>query len=345
MQKLLKGSAMITLKDIAAKVGVSATTVSRVLNADPGISVSEDTRKRIISAAAELGYQKKIAYAHIGDIALLYWVTDKEELEDIYFKQIRLEVERQANQRNISITRYKKTDGIESVSPQTSAFLVIGHIKPAELAIMQSITPHGIFIDTIPPDEGRCDSVRPNVQLFIRQMVEYYRTMGHTNIGYFGHYSSDYCSKMDPREKAFREVAQEHGMLNEKNIFIGDALSVSEGYKLAIRAIEQYGDSLPTAFCVANDPLAIGVLQAFNEKGWKIPQRVSFFSINNVNVSKYVSPPLTTFDIDISMLCETAFDLLEERLTKNRVLTKTILVSGTPIFRKSIHKLNYTNSD
>lgn len=331
---------MVTLKDIAAHVGVSATTVSRVLNADPGISVSEDTRKRIFSAASELGYQKKIASPHSGDVALLYWVTDREDLEDIYFKEVRLEVERQAKLRNISITRYKKPEGIESVSPQTAAFLVIGHIQPEELTVMQSITPHAVFIDTVPPDEGRCDSVRPNGQLFIRQMVEYYLSIGHRKIGYFGQRTADYKATMDLREKAFREITQVNGILDEKSIFIGDVLSVSEGYKLATHAIEQYGDDLPTAFCVANDPLAIGVLQAFNEKGWKIPQRVSFFSINNVNVSKYVSPPLTTFDIDISALGETAFDLLEERLTNRRVYTKTILVSGTPIFRKSIQKLN-----
>jgi LacI family transcriptional regulator len=204
---------------------------------------------------------------------------------------------------------------------------------------MQAISPQGIFIDTIPPDEVCFDSVRPNTPLFIRQMIDHFLSIGHKNIGYFGHHSSDYHSAMDPREKAFREVTQEYGLFNEKNIFIGDALSVTEGYKLANHAIEKFGDSLPTAFCVANDPLAIGVLQTFNEKGWKIPQRVSFFSINNVNVSKYVFPPLTTFDINIPELCETAFDLLEERLIKNRTFTKTVLISGTPVFRKSIQKL------
>jgi len=328
---------MITIKDIADNVGVSATTISRVLNNDPKISVSAETRKKIFIAANELGYKKKVFSPHFGNVALLYWVSDKEELDDIYFKQIRLELEKQANLKNVSIIRYKQKDGIESVDPKSSAFIAIGRFKREELLYMRSITLHGIFVDTI-TDEELFDSVRPNLPLMIRQIINHLLSLGHTNIGYFGGYGFD--TNMEIREKAFREVSKEYSIFKEENIFIGDSLSASDGYKTATRAIEKYGNELPTAFCVANDPTAIGVLQAFNEKGWVIPGRVSFFSINNISVTKYVSPPLTTFNIDIPLICETAFDLLLERLVNNRTLTKTILVAGTPVFRKSIQQLN-----
>jgi LacI family transcriptional regulator len=329
---------MTTIKDIALNVGVSATTVSRVLNNDPKISVSDETRKKIFVSANELGYQKKVICPRIGNVALLYWMTNREELEDVYYKQIRLEIEKQAKLRNVSIVRYKLEDGIESVDPKSTAFIAIGRFKKEELLHMKSITPHGIFVDTTPPDEEFFDSVRPNLPLMVRQIVDYFLSMGHKNIGFIGGYGFD-TEKMDVRERAFREVAQEYSLYREANIFTADSLSVADGYKIATQAIEKYGEDLPTAFCVANDPMAIGVLQAFNEKGWMIPQRVSFFSINNISVTKYVSPPLSTFDIDIPLICETAFDLLQERFIKNRALTKTILVAGTPIFRKSVQQL------
>lgn len=50
---------MATIKDIAEKAGVSISTVSRVLNNDPSLSVSDDTKKRIFEAAEALSYKKK----------------------------------------------------------------------------------------------------------------------------------------------------------------------------------------------------------------------------------------------------------------------------------------------
>lgn len=328
---------MTTIKDIAISAEVSPTTVSRVLNNDPRISVSDTTRKRIFMYAEKLGYKKKALCQPIGNVALLYWLTEQEELEDIYYKQIRLELEQQAKLRNITIVKYTHEDGVAAIDKNSSAFLAIGQFEKDELNYIHAIIPHGVFIDTT-PDEERFDSVRPNTALMIRQMVHYFLSMGHKNIGFFGGHKQP--NAIDLREKAFREITHEYPLSNEPAIFIADSCSAADGYKIAKQAIEEYGDSLPTAFCVANDPLAIGVLQAFNEKGWSIPQRVSFFSINNINVTKYVSPPLTTFDIDIPLICETVLDLLQERLAKNRTLTKTIYVAGTPVFRKSIQKLN-----
>ena len=327
---------MTTIKDIAISAGVSATTVSRVLNNDPKISVSDVTRKRIFMSAEKLGYQKKAICPQMGNVALLYWLTDKEEVEDVYFKQIRLELEKQAKLRNITLVKYKHEDGLQAIDKTSSAIIAIGQFNKDELSYVHSITPHCIFVDTT-PDEELFDSVRPNTPMMIRQMINYFLSMGHTKIGFLGGYKQP--KVMELREKAFRDVAYEYSILEESFIFIADSFSVSDGYKTAKSAIEKYGDGLPTAFCVANDPLAIGALQAFNEKGWQIPQRVSFFSINNVSVTKYVSPPLTTFNIDIPLICETAFDLLQERFVKNRTLTKTVYVAGTPVYRKSVQKL------
>ena len=59
---------------------------------------------------------------------------------------------------------------------------------------------------------------------------------------------------------------------------------------------------MPQAFLVASDPLAVGVLQAFNENKLTVPEDVSMISINDIDIAKYVSPPLTTFRIDTEEL-------------------------------------------
>lgn len=92
---------------------------------------------------------------------------------------------------------------------------------------------------------------------------------------------------------------------------------------------------LPTALCVASDTLAVGVLQALNEGNIQIPEQVAVFSINDVNIAKYLSPPLTTIHIDIPCICETALDLLRNRVLYGGRVTKLVFVNGIPVFRKS----------
>jgi len=328
---------MATIKEIADKVGVSIATVSRVLNHDPQISVNIETRKAIMKTAKEVHYKKKTIYPIIDNIAFLYWMTDQEELADIYFKSIRLEIERQAKLYNIDLIRYKKSEGVENISPKTTAFIAIGRFTKAEIQILTKLTPHGVFVDTS-PDESIFDSVLPNLQSMVYQIVDFFVEHGQTKIGFIGGCDYDVNNNnpiKDIREKAFRHRMQSHGLLNEESIFIADSFTVNEGYRMAMKAIESLGDNVPTAFCFGSDPLAIGALQAFNEKEWSIPQRVSFFSINDIGIAQYVSPPLTTFHIDVSLLCKSALELLQERVLQNRRVTKTIYINGEVVLRKS----------
>ena len=62
---------MATIKEIAEIVGVSSAAVSRVLNYDEGISVSDETRDAIFSTAEKLGYKKRVIYPKIENVALL----------------------------------------------------------------------------------------------------------------------------------------------------------------------------------------------------------------------------------------------------------------------------------
>lgn len=126
-------------------------------------------------------------------------------------------------------------------------------------------------------------------------------------------------------------------MLDERYIFCHRGFSVENGYRLMAAAIDTLGDQLPTAFLIAADPIAVGCLQALNEKGIPIPNRVSVVSINNISFSKYVSPPLTTFHIDIHELCKNAVEMLLEQVQDKRRTVKTLYVGAELIVRKSMN--------
>ncbi len=326
---------MATIKEIAQMVGVSSAAVSRVLNYDEGISVSDQTRAAIFEAAEKLGYKKRVIYPKIEDVALLYFTEEEDELEDIFYQNIKEELLKQAKKMNIVLSVYTREDGMDAIPRDLNAFVAIGWLNRQEINELYGICKRGVFIGTS-PDEKLFDAVRPNMDSFLTQMVDYFVEKGHQSIGFIG--GSDrnidtLAPSMDIREWSFRNSAAYYHILNEDYILISDKFTVEEGYRMGKKLLEL--PSYPTALCIASDTLAVGVLQALNEGGIQIPEQIAIYSINDVNIAKYVSPPLTTMHIDIPIICETALDLLRDRVLNGGEITKSIFVNGIPVYRKS----------
>lgn len=328
---------MATVKEIAEIVGVSSAAVSRVLNYDEGISVSQETREAIFATAERIGYKKKIIYPKIENVGFLFWISPGEELEDIYYQAIYSELLSQAKNVNIHLSVITKEEGIEAIPSNLTAFVAVGWMNRKELDQLYKKCKNGVFIDTS-PNEKLFDAVRPNLDSFVTQMVDYFIEKGHKKIGFVGGTDKNVDTElpsMDIREWSFRQSAAYYGCLCEDDIYITKQYTVAEGYRTGKELASRKDKDMPTALCVANDTLAVGVLQALNEEGVQIPERVAIFSINDVNVAQYVSPPLTTFHIDIPTICESALDLLRNRALNGGRVTKVIFVNGIPVFRKS----------
>ena len=326
---------MATIKEIAEIVGVSSAAVSRVLNYDEGISVSEETREAIFATAEKIGYKKKVIYPKIENVALLYFTDNEDELEDVFSRGVREEVIKQAKKMNIRLQIYDRRDGMSVIPRDLNAFIAVGWLTRKEINQLYKICPRGVFIGTS-PDEKLFDAVRPNMDSFVTQMVDYFVEKGHKKIGFIGGSDRNIDTgkpSMDIREWSFRQSVAYYHCLEEEYILISEKFTVDEGYRMGKELLKK--SSLPTALCIASDTLAVGVLQALNEKGIQVPEQMALFSINDVNIAKYLSPPLTTIHIDIPCICETALDLLRNRVLYGGKVTKLIFVNGIPIFRKS----------
>ena len=326
---------MATIKEIAEIVGVSSAAVSRVLNYDEGISVSEETREAIFATAEKIGYKKKVIYPKIENVALLYFTDNEDELEDVFYRGVREEVIKQAKKMNIRLQIYDRRDGMSVIPRDLNAFIAVGWLTRKEINQLYKICPRGVFIGTS-PDEKLFDAVRPNMDSFVTQMVDYFVEKGHKKIGFIGGSDRNIDTgkpSMDIREWSFRQSVAYYHCLEEEYILISEKFTVDEGYRIGKELLKK--SSLPTALCIASDTLAVGVLQALNEKGIQVPEQMALFSINDVNIAKYLSPPLTTIHIDIPCICETALDLLRNRVLYGGKVTKLIFVNGIPIFRKS----------
>ncbi|WP_336989915.1 LacI family DNA-binding transcriptional regulator [Bacillus infantis] len=328
---------MATIKGIAEESGFSISTVSRVLNNDQSLSVPDETREKIYEAAEKLNYRKKTIKPLVKNIAFLYWLTDFEELEDVYFKSMRLEVEKLAKQMNVELETYKVSDGINRIPEDIEGFIAVGTFSDKELEYLKGLTKNGVFIDST-PEPNIYDSVRPDLAQITKRTVDFFMDKGHSDIGFVGgtfHNPNTGGEEMDLRERTFRAYMEERGLLKEEYIFCHRGFSVENGYKLMGEAIRKLGGNLPSAFFIAADPIAVGCLQALNEHGYAIPNKVSVISVNNISVAKYVSPPLTTFHIDTKELCKNALEMLLEQLVEKRKYVKTLYLGSELIVRKS----------
>lgn len=236
---------------------------------------------------------------------------------------------------NIHLTVYNKSDGIHCIPKDLSAFIAVGWLNRKEINALYKRCKKGVFIGTS-PDEKLFDAVRPNMDSFVTQIVDYFMEHGHRTIGFIGGPDRNIDTglpSMDIREWSFRQSAAYYGCLNDDYILISNKFTVEEGYRMGKELLQK--EPLPTALCIASDTLAVGVLQALNEAGIQIPEQIAVFSINDVNIAKYVSPPLTTIHIDIPIICETALELLRNKVLNGGKITKSVFVNGTPVFRKS----------
>ncbi|KOO41119.1 LacI family DNA-binding transcriptional regulator [Priestia koreensis] len=320
---------MATIKDIATKVGVSISTVSRVLNYDTTLSVSDETKKKIFQVAEALSY-KKLQSKRVAaqKVAIINWHTEKEELDDLYYMSIRLGAEDRCQCHNLQVVKYSQLDlqGIEQENIQ--GIIAIGKFSSSQVKQLEEVSEHIVFVDSN-PDDDRFDSVVVDFTKATRQVIDYFIDNGHKRIGFIGGREEfkDHSAKIDDmRSEVFEQYLKQLEMFDSSSFYVG-SFTVDDGYRLMKQAIEEHGDDLPTAFFAGNDPMAIGCLKALHEARISVPDRVNVIGVNDISVSKYVFPALSTVKIHTELMGETAIDLLMERINERKIAKKVFVAS------------------
>jgi LacI family transcriptional regulator len=328
---------MATIKDIAQLAGVSIATVSRVLNYDTTLSVSDETKKKIFEAAEELSYKKKQARKQdSGRIAVLQWYTEKEELEDLYYMSIRLGVENRCRHHSLQLVKYFQ-DNYEELKgeEELQGLIAIGKFSGRQVKELRGITKNIVFVDTS-PDEEQYDSIVIDFEKATKKVLDYFIDKGHKQIGYIGgkeEFKDKTSAIEDAREETFKRYLIEKGIF-DKSVMYNGKFSAEDGHSLMKQAIKELGDNLPTAFFAGNDSIAVGALRALLEEGIAVPERVNLIGVNDISISKYVFPTLSTVKVYTELMGETAVDTLLERI-EGRKTAKKILIATKLVIRNS----------
>lgn len=300
-----------SLADVAARAGVSTQTVSRVVNGTA--NVREDTRERVESALADLGYRahtaaRALATGKFGSIGVLCFDLTKFGNLHIVDEAIR---RAQANGYAVYLS---------SIPDATDADLQAAVRGLTDQAVDGLIVVEARILDTprlrLPRDlpvvvaEGARDIPYPAVGVDhafgARLAVEHLLALGHRCVHHVSGLPDSYPAAA--RLEAWRAVLAERERPVPAPV-AGD-WSAASGYRAAMELLERDGDEPVTAIFAANDQMAAGVLRAASDLGRRVPADLSVAGYDDSELAAYLLPPLTTVRQDLHGVGRRCVDLL-----------------------------------
>lgn len=320
--------------DFARYVGLARTTVSRVLNGQPGLK--RKTIDRVQKAMAETGFTPNAYALHLkGKRTAMVGVCMENLLTPPAVRKL-AELQRNLRDRGYTslIEVLEPGAGRKVVrhfqSMRVEAIVFIGHFDLEEVSahvveLNGQNLPH-VFIDQVGVPGGT--SVTLDRRKAMADVVNHLLKLGHRSFGFLG-ISGTSRSLLDRLEGIESALAA-------ANLHIADATRSLDhlhtrtndfdyGRRLA-QSFAQLKDR-PTAFLALNDDIAIGAMHAFQGLGLKVPDNVSVTGFNNQDICEMTTPGLTSVDQEIDVTVHTATELLLARIGKpasSRPVVRTI---------------------
>lgn len=302
----------VTLKDIATRVGVSATVVSQVLRGVEGSMVSSATRQRILDTARELGYRpNRHAQALVGGKThtVAIW---KHGLYSPFHAWVVHQCAQRAYEagyeviiRDFSSVREETlwihlsdVDGILAHECPVHVRMLLQQYSHQRLPIVSM----GVFYVT------DCDYVGVNLYPAAREAMQHLVSAGCRRIAYVGHDLTQ--SVGEPRFEAYQEVLREAGLRPE--LICLDELSRRQVRRLLYEQFQEHG--VPEGIFCHNDDTAIVCLRVLHDLGVRVPEEAAVVGCDGIEETEYTCPELSTIVQPIEQMCQQAWELLMWRL-------------------------------
>ena len=308
-------SRTVSLKELAAHVGLSPTSLSLVLNDSPrASSIPQDTKARIFAAAQEYNYQPNFLARSLRAQRSYTLGVLVPELSDGYSAMV--------------------LSGVEDHLLQEGYFyLVASHRHDPELLrqyrkLLFDRCVEGLIAVDTPCEDGphlptvavsRHDDVEgvTNIALDHNRAatlaLEHLVELGHRQIAFIK--GQVFSSDTEVRWQAIREAALRLDLLVRPSLVAqleGNSPSPELGYVAArelLAAREPF-----TALFTFNDVSAVGAIRAFNEVGYRVPEEISVVGFDDIYSSAYQNPPLTTVKQPLRQMGKLAAETLLHRL-------------------------------
>ncbi|MGY3929182.1 substrate-binding domain-containing protein [Aeromonas simiae] len=330
---------MATIKDVAARAGVSISTVSHVLNHTR--RVSEDATQKVLEAVAELNYApnsvaRSLKVNSTKTIGMLvttsanpFFAEVVQGVEAYCFEQgyslILCNTENQPpRQRHyLKMLMEKRVDGL----------LVLG--TDIDNTLREMLRSHKNVPQVVLDWGTECDFanvINDNARSGARMATRYLLEQGHTDIACI----TGQLDKQTTQQRldGVRDALGEHGLtLADSHLFEGDYESQS-GFDRMQQILAM--NPRPTAVFAFDDPMAIGAICAAWEAGVKVPDDISVVGYDDVQMARFASPPLTTIRHPKAELGQLAVKQLMSRIRNKELSVESVTVQPELIIRRSV---------
>lgn len=317
----LKSARRLTQYDIAREVGVSQTTVSQVLRNAAAANIPEETRRRVLAAARELGYvpdrvarslrtgRTHIIAAVIPDItnpfypALVRGIQDEAEAHDYHVATYNTDGDPLKEARVLEVVQQARVDGL---------LLAAFHLDPHALTQAAGHDlPIVLFADEDEIAPLQLDSVGADAHGAAILAVNYLIARGHRRIAML---TSALAYAGTARAAGYRQALARHALPVDETLIVWCKDFTEQGGAGGMRQVAAMRP-LPSAIFAASDQLALGALQATRQLGLRVPQDIALMGIDDISAAALVSPALTTIAQDQEQQGRQAARFLLERIT------------------------------
>lgn len=316
----------ITAKELARKLGISATAVSMALNNKPGVST--ETRAKIIKTAEEQGYdftKVKKTPGREGSVYIIFYKTHNAILSYTpIFNELYDGVKSVCQKEHFAVKMmpfYEKTDLLEDcfsdlrISDCRGIILVGTEIRPEVCRQFLSLGYPTILLDTY-FDSLDCTSVLINNTQGAYLATNYLISTARTQPGYLQ--SSYSIPNFVQRQEGYFKAIKENGMSPSRSIVHKLSPSIEAAMADMLEIIDR-NDTLAKSYFADNDIIAIGAMKALMLRGYRIPEDISCVGFDNISESRIIDPSLTTVDVPRHYIGMTAARLLIEQMDTKMV--------------------------
>jgi DNA-binding LacI/PurR family transcriptional regulator len=316
----------MTLEEVAKRAGVSTATVSRVLN--KATTVRAVTRKRVLEAVRELKYYpnihaKALAGARSRTLGMIV-----SNLRNPYFLDIYGSLEALADRHGLEVvvesTGYSTQRLAASVHSMLGRSLLGLSVIVSEMddALVEELTERDLPL--VFHDVGRATPNASHITVDwekpMQRTVEYLYSLGHRRMAFIGHHES--LASLHARRRAFLVAMDSYSHAVE---FATEAdVDGPEGGRHATRRLLTSGFR-PTAILCVNDFMALGVLRELHDRGLSVPGDVSVTGFDNIKLSEFTFPPLTTVNVPREQIGKLVFDALVPQEGRQPVVREIVI--------------------
>lgn len=316
---------MATIKDIANRLGVSVSTVSKGLNG--ASDISDELRQMVLDTAVEMGYTTKRSKKVENRKLCIFIENMNYETIDEFGYDMVLGFRQNAFRRKwdvdiLPITpafqEEEKYDTYLLKNGYCGAFLMGLALHDAWIKQLENTTMPTVLLDNFISDNPNVCYLGTDSYEGITMAVNYLVNLGHKNIAFLN--GSLYSLVSDQRQEAFESAMAAASLPVQKDL-TAYGYYVSDSAKYHVPGFLAAG---ATAVVCGNDLIAKGVIDECTKRGFRVPEDVSVVGFDDISIAATFDPPLTTIRQERNELGRCAYDILNS-LIHHIPISKTLL--------------------